>query len=167
VPEWSLILVAVIGIIFIGLFFTALSLVKNFARLLFLGILGFLLLVLMGRGCAAALTRTDPTLPPPGREEPFPPRATDREFNLPESLRDLGRRIDNFVFGTDDPIGQQPPGTTTVPDPRPRRPIGQQDDLIYQLPEGYPDPITGQATRAVQTQPSGTTGDRRPVSGLW
>jgi hypothetical protein len=175
-PEWTLILLAVIGIIFIGLFFTALNLVKNFARLLFLGIVGFLLLVLVGRACTPVITRTDPTFPP-GQTTP-PPRASDREFNLPESLRDLGRRIDNFVFrGERDAL--PPEGTTTVPAPFPRTSLGQQEDLIYTLPADFPDPLTGQVpsvpsqtatqptTRRSATPATDSTTQQRPVSALW
>lgn len=167
-PEWFVILLAVLGIIFIGLFFTALSLVKNFARLLFLGILGFLLLVLAGRACAPIVTRTDPTFPP-DQESPFPPRATDREFNLPESLSDLRRRIDDFVFG-DDQVGQQPSDDPNFPDPLPRTSLGQGEELIYVLPENFPDPITGQVPRVTTPQTpaqSTNTTRRRPVSAMW
>jgi hypothetical protein len=164
-PEWFVILLAVLGIIFIGLFFTALSLVKNFARLLFLGVLGFLLLVLAGRACAPIVTRTDPTLPP-NQTSPFPPTATDREFNLPESLRDLRRRIDNFVFG-DEQVGEQPSDPALRPVPRTS--LGQGEELIYVLPEDFPDPITGQAPRITpqtSAQSTGTT-ERRPISARW
>lgn len=166
-PEWFVILLAVLGIIFIGLFFTALSLVKNFARLLFLGVLGFLLLVLAGRSCAPVVTRTDPTFPP-SQDSPFPPRADDREFNLPESLRDLGRRIDDFVFGTEDQLERQP-SDPTLDDPFRSPPLTQGEELIYTLPEGFPDPITGQAQRITPQAPaqSANTSGRRPVSAMW
>jgi hypothetical protein len=176
-PEWTLILLAVIGIIFVGLFFTALSLVKNFARLLFLGVVGFLLLVLVGRACTPVVTRTDPTFPP-GQTAPSP--RADREFNLPESLRDLGRRIDNFVFRGGERESLPPEGTTTVPAPFPRTSLGQQEDLIYTLPSNFPDPLTGQVPPAppqTATQPTTTrsaTGaatdsppQQRPVSAMW
>ncbi len=158
-PEWLVIVVAILGIIVIGLLFTAIDLVRNFARIVFVGIFVFLLVLLANR-----LFSSDFASSPNGGFS-LPPRSGDFDVNVSESLRDIGRQVDEFVFGSVEELEE--PGAD------PSTGAAGRGDLLYVLPDDSPNQgaIAGQpaSSRSGTSSSSTSTGttNRRPVTGMW
>lgn len=175
-PEWFLVLLAIVGIVLLGFFFSALEFFKGLTKFLIFGLLVFLLFLLANR-----------ILPAIDSGQPYGRNYPDGDFRVPrldpnsdtsEYLRNLGEDIDEFVFGTSESY----PGTT----PR-------SGDFVYPIPGTEPDTGTSDsstiaeqpASPSVQTQIESypgsrdqTTGSpansttspttyRRPISGMW
>jgi hypothetical protein len=161
-PEWLLIVLVIAGIFLLGVFFAILGFFKNLARLLFLGLFVFLLILLTNRIFPAIESSRFPdgTLSPDG-EFRLPRVDPDSEFS--ESLRDVGRSIDDFIFGS----GSTEPGTA------------RSRDFVYPIPEppSAPSAIAEQPAQPSQpvsqptqiTEPSRATQvtDQQPLPALW
>lgn len=157
-PEWLVIVVAILGIIVIGLLFTAIDLVRNFARIVFVGIFVFLLVLLANR-----LFSSDFASSPNGGFS-LPPSSGDFDVNVSESLRDLSRQIDEFVFGSAEDLEE--PGAD------PSTGVAGRGDLLYVLPDDSSNQgaMAGQPASSRSGTSSSTstnTSNRRPVAGMW
>lgn len=191
-PEWLLVILAIIGIILLGFVLAALDFFKGLARFLIFGLLVFLLFVLANRFRPAS----DPNQPygrgfPPGRE--FETPRLDPDSDISEFFRNLGENIDEFIFGTSAPgsgsagttsrsrdfvypipgseqnadtIAEQPAPRSIQPQASPAQP--SRDLVISPSPEQSSNRSTGQAVdgQTVNQTPNQTT-VRRPVLGLW
>jgi hypothetical protein len=155
-PEWLLIVLAIAGIFILGLFFAILGFFKDLARLLFLGVFVFLL-ILIGNRIFPAIESS--RLP----DGSFRLPRVDPDSELSESLREFGRDLDEFVFGPE----------STDPEAAAR-----SRDLIYPLPDSAaPSTIAEQPVAPSQpavtvqpSQPSRSINDSRdpnPLPALW
>lgn len=163
-PEWLLIIAAIAGIFVIGLFFTAIDLIKDLAKWVFIGLFVFLILLIANR----IQTNLSPSysqnnspngdfiepLPnsggygdsDPDIVQPLPEPGTGSSTTADEStyLENLAEDIDEFIFG--------------APDSR-RQPATGQGDLVYPLPETLPDqenyiqPLNPANSETIASQP--------------
>lgn len=178
-PEWFVVILAIIGIILLGFFFSALEFFKGLTKFLIFGLLVFLLFLLANR-ILPAFDSSQPygrgSSPEGGLRVP----RLDPDSNLSESLRNLGENIDEFVFGTT----ETSPGTTSGTRTRSR-------DFVYQIPGS--GTITEQDSSTIAEQPASRSSqpqvsssqrssqpttsplpqttrpatNRYPVSGMW
>ena len=184
-PEWLLIVIAIAGIFLIGLFFSAIDLVKDFARIVFISLFVFLLILVANRILAPG--EPDPNFGqnnyPPDAEfiEPIEPNGSQVEPYVGDGsnacvsdyLRNLSEDIDEFVFGSENRYGQQPPDANdnSISDTR----ATGQNELIYIFPEdsleenqNVDQPINQTPARSTGTR-SGTraTGSSGGVPAMW
>jgi hypothetical protein len=144
-PEWLLILLVIAGIFLLGVFFTAIGFVTNLARLLFLGLFVFLLILLTNRIFPAIESSLpDGTISPDGE---FRLPRVDRDSELSESLREFGRSIDEFIFGPE----STEPGTA------------RSRDFVYPIPEPPSEPSTLAEQPAQPTQPAPASSPTQPT----
>lgn len=181
--EWLLVVLAIVGIVLLGFFFSALDFFKGLTRFLMFGLFVFLLFLLANRFL--------PTIEsnqsygdgyPPG--ENFRTPRLDPNSDASRYLRNLGEDIDEFVFGPPESYPDSTASGTASPGAAPSR------DLVYPVPSYGQDPGTvaeqptsrssqsqnsltqpsaSQTTRqsANQSQSAQPTTDRRPVSAMW
>ena len=166
-PEWLLIVLVIAGIFLLGVFFAILGFFKNLARLLFLGLFVFLLILLTNRIFPAIESSRFPngTLSPDGGFQ-LPRVDPDSEFS--ESLRNAGRAIDEFIFGS----GSTEPGTAPARDfvyPIPAPPSAPS--TVAEQPVQPSQPIRQPVSQPPQiTQPSTPStqvSDQTPLPALW
>lgn len=176
-PEWFVVILAIVGIVLLGFFFSALEFFKGLTKFLIFGLLVFLLFLLANR-ILPTLDSSQPygrgSSPDGGLRVP----RLDPDSDLSESLRNLGENIDEFVFGPT----ESAPGTTPGTRPRSR-------DFVYQIPGSEPvvepdsstiaeqpasrssQPQVSFPQRSSQSSSSTSTtypaASRYPVSGMW
>lgn len=195
-PEWMLIVIAIAGIFLIGLFFSAIDLIKDFAKVVFISLFVFLLILLANRTLAP--NEPEPYFGqnnyPPDSEfvEPdglnnYPP---DSEFIEPNGseiepsagngsnagisdyLRNLTEDIDEFVFGPGNQYGQQPSDADGNGVDANR--ASGQNDLIYIFPEDVPEqnriadqPVNQAPSRSTRTQSGSGATNSGAVPAMW
>lgn len=184
--EWLLVILAIVGIVLLGFFFSALDFFKGLTRFLIFGLFVFLLFLLANRLLPAIDSGQ-----PYGRNYPsgegFERPRLDPDSDISRSLRNFGEEIDEFVFGSSgssDLPDSSDSSSDSVTSPRT---TSRSRDFVYTIPGYEQDPGTiaeqpaaRSASQNALSQPSGTqsarrsantpatqpTG-RRPVLGLW
>lgn len=179
--EWLLVILAIVGIVLLGFFFSALDFFKGLTRFLIFGLLVFLLFLLANRFLPSINSSQYGRNYPSGEDFEVP--RLDPNSDASEYLRNLGEDIDEFVFGPPEsypdttPDGTAPSGTTS-----------RSRDFVYTIPGTEQDPGTiaeqpasgsspsqttaaqrsaGQTANQSTSQPANQTSGRRPVSAMW
>lgn len=180
--EWLLVILAIVGIVILGFFFSALDFFKGLTRFLIFGLLVFLLFLLANR----FLPSIDSGQPYGRSNFPggnFRTPNLDPNSDFSRSVQNLGERIDDFVFGS-----SEPSSNTSTPYPNTDTPARsrdfvypvpgfEQEETIAEQPTTRSSSNTPQVTLSQPSTGTQSTGQRstsidqapsrRPVSGLW
>lgn len=176
-PEWFVVILAIVGIVLLGFFFSALEFFKGLTKFLIFGLLVFLLFLLANR-ILPTFDSSQPYGRGPSPDGGFRVPRLDPDSDLSGSLRNLGENIDEFVFGTSESSPDTSSGTST-----------RSRDFVYQIPGSEPIAEPDSSTIAEQpasrssqpqvsssqrsSQPTSSTPTTRsaanhhPISGMW